>query len=181
MSVDALTYDREAERANSAEVLAQAQWLFEQHEHRVQNCQTMAIGLLTVTGTVLAVTPSLLPEAPPWVLLILPAVVGVAGIGTIVYCLRVLIPRTRTNGLPAVSALRELANRHETAPQTLSVPVTQFAADLLNPMQLTEPAPLSQAAADAARRTSALTHAYGWFAATFIAIIAMTSVIQFTH
>lgn len=175
------TYEREAERASAADVLAQAQWLFEQHERRVQNCQTMALGVLTVVGTILAVTPALIPPAPGWALLIIPAIVGVAGIGTIVHCLRVLTPRTRENGLPAVGALRELAHKQELAPHTIPVPVTQFVVDLLNPLQLTEPSPLSQAAADAARRTNALTHAYWWFAATFIAVITMTTVIQFTR
>lgn len=171
----------EVERTDSSEVLAQAQWLYEQHERRVQNCQTMALGVLTVAGTILAVTPILLPDAPAKWLVALAVLVGVAGIGTIVHCLRVLTPRTRRNGLPAVGALREFAHKHELAPGTNPIPVTQFVIDLLNPLSLTEPSPLSQAANDAHRRTGALTHAYLWLAATFVLIITTTTTIQFTR
>lgn len=170
-------YDREAERVASGEILAQAQWLYEQHERRVQNCQNMAVAILTIVGTIMALAPSLIPDSPNvWEVAALLAVTG-AGVVTIVQCVRVLIPHTRANGLPGVDALRDLAHRHEhLSAAAITIPVTQFATDLLNPLKLTDPSPLTQASKDAARRTDILAWAFGWFATTFaLAAIMATS------
>lgn len=174
-----LTTARDEERADSAEILAQAQWLYEQHERRVQNCQTMALGVLTVVGTIMAITPTLLPDSPPKGLVFLAGMVGVTGLGTIIHCIRVLTPRLRPNGLPSVGALREFAHIQEHEPTTNPIPATQFVVDLLNPLTLTAASPLSEAAQDAKRRTDVLTQAYLWFVGTFVFLIATTTTIQF--
>jgi chorismate mutase len=173
-AVAASPYDRDAERVASSELLAQAQWLYEQHERRVQNSQNMAIAILTITGTILAVVPSLIPGAPSWWVFVTLGALLICGGLTIVHCVRVLVPRTRVNGLPNVKALRSLARDHEKSTASeIVIPVSQFVTDLLNPMNLDEPSPLGQAAEDAARRARLLRHAYGWFAATFgLAVLA---------
>lgn len=168
---------RDLERAASSEILLQAQWLYEQHERRVQNCQNMAVAILTVAGTIMALAPSVLPESASLWQFVALAVVAIAGLGTMVQCMRVLAPRVRLNGLPSVEALREFAHNNETlTPAKVPIPVSQFAVDLLNPLRLTEPSPLSQSSADAKRRTSALVHAYWWFSMTFVLVIAMSAV-----
>lgn len=171
------SYSPEAERTASGEILAQAQWLYEQHERRVQNCQNMAVALLTIVGTVLALlAPSAVMGQPAaWQFLAL-GVVFVGGLGTMAQCMRVLTPRVRLNGLPAVGALREFAHKHETLTASLApIPVTQFATDLLNPLHLTASSPLTESSADAERRTSALAQAYRWFAVTFVLVIAVST------
>lgn len=167
---------REAERLGSAEILAQAQWLYEQHERRAQNCQNMAIAILTIVGTITALIPNTLPtSASTWHYVAL-GVVAVAGLVTMIQCLRVLAPRVRVNGLPAVNALRKFAHGYETlGGNKMPIPVTQFATDLLNPMRPTEPSPLGQSSENARHRTDALIHVYWWFAGTFVLVIVMSA------
>lgn len=165
---------RAEEHLCSAEILAQAQWLYEQHERRAQNSQNQAIAILTIVGTIMAIVPNGVPEGPqPWHYVAL-GVVAVTGLVTMAQCLRVLVPRTRSNALPDVGAFREIAHRYEKLGASgVTIPVTQFATEMLNATKLTEPSPLTQASEVASRRVDALSHVYLWFAATFGLVIAM--------
>ena len=165
---------REAEQADSSEILAQAQWLYEQHERRVQNCQNLAVAMMTVVGAIIALSPKALPEEPACWHYLAVGITAIAAIGTAVQCVRVLVPRDRVNGLPALQALRKLAGRHARQ-ERIPVPVTQFAVDLLNPLKPDQESPLSEAASDAARRTDALIYAFWWFGGTFVLVIAMST------
>lgn len=169
------SYDRESERITSAEILAQAKWLYEQHERRVQNCQNMAVALLSIVGAIMAVAPSRVPDDPSaWHYGTL-GLVAASGIGTIVQCMRILVPRSRINGLPSVQGLRDFALSHERqGPTKIPIPETQFAVDMLNPLNLTESSPLTHAAKNAEDRTALLFHAYWWFAATFSLVVTLS-------
>jgi chorismate mutase len=167
-------YDREAERVTSGEILAQAQWLYEQHERRVQNCQNLAVAILTVVGAIIALSPTVLPDHPECWHYILMGMTALAAIGTAIQCVRVLVPRSRIKGLPALHALRNLARQH-TDDEPIPVPVTQFMVDLLNTKNPHDDSPLSEAAADAERRTNALVQVFWWFAATFVLVIVMST------
>lgn len=169
-----LAYDREAERVTSGEILAQAQWLYEQHERRVQNCQNLAVAILTVVGAIIALSPTVLPDHPAYWHYILIGTTALAAIGTSIQCVRVLVPRSRIKGLPALRALRNLGRQHADD-EAIPIPVTQFMVDLLNTNNPHDDSPLSEAAADAERRTEALVHAFGWFAATFVLVIVMST------
>lgn len=175
----AAPYDPAPERLAFQQILAQAQWLYEQHERRVEGCQTRAVAVMTIAASVVALLPSRLSASPSlWQLLTL-VFTALMGLGTILLCLRVLAPRKRVNGLPAIPPLRRFALKQDSCPEKNPQAATQFAFDMLNPTRLDEPAPVSTAAADAARRTDILAWAYRGLATTFVLAIAQTTLSAF--
>ncbi len=121
----------------------------------------------------MAIIPNVAPVSPQAWHYVALGLVAVAGLVTMAQCFRVLVPRTRSNALPEVGAFREFAHKYETlGASKTTIPVTQFATEMLNATRLTDPSPLSRASEVANRRTGALRHVYIWFAATFGLVVA---------
>lgn len=168
-------YDRDVDWQTSSEILAQARWLFEQHEGRSASAQRAAATVTATTGALAALLPKVLPPDPAWWHLALLGTVALAAVITITACIVVLLPRNREKGLPKVEALRQFAHRHDTD-QGVPLPPSQFAVEMLNAKDLSQQGnPLEHAATDANTRMTWLSCAYIAFAATFILTIVLTT------
>ena len=173
----ATRYDRDTDWQTSSEILAQARWLFEQHEGRTASAQRAAATVTAATGALAALLPNALPSDPAcWQIWLLGGVALAAAL-TIVACIGVLWPRDRAKGLPSVESLRKFAHRHDND-EGVPLPPTQFAVEMLNAKDLAEEGnPLEHAATDANSRMTWLSRAYIAFAVTFILTIIMTTLV----
>lgn len=158
--------------------LAQARWLYEQHESRSQSARNRATALLTFSGALISLAPGLLPDGPTAFQVGLLVAAMAAGVLAGWRALRVLRPSAEVEGLPRVAKLRERAGkvvRNESRADSLLAELNE----LMRATDLDKKSPVDHALDDANRRVNELVVACNWMAAAFVltAILALQTAV----